>query len=601
MLTEFDMAEEIRVAIEGGGYADAKRQITRRLLESLLYEQIVRPTQTVEAGGALVFSLPAVDAQGGPVTYTCRGHRRDGFARLRLEPATLRRHAAGEPSDSFSLTTFLLEIRPEQPFAPARLAQFVGEIEQTLLKDAQARAFLASAPPLRDATYDVIESGLSDGHPYHPSYKSRVGFDLAANQRFGPEFGPRVRPYWVALHRARARLEAARGLNPYTFLARDAGDDTMRAWQAALAARSLDLDRYVFLPVHPWQWQQVILPYFAEEIRDHEVVPLGVAPHEYRPQQSIRTLANASRLTAATLKHSLSIVNTSTSRILAPHTVCNAPIVSDWLHTIVAADPALHTRWRPVLLREVLGVAHDHAAPELLFERSYGALSCIWRESIHVYLEPHEGALPWSALTHLDRDGHPLVAPWVEHAGPLAWLQQLVEISVPPLLHLLVAHGVGLEAHAQNMILLHRQGWPTRVGLKDFHDGVRFAPAYLAAPPPPLQPTPARHVRVNRNSFLVAEHPEQVRHFLLDALLFINFSEIALFWAEYFAISESEVWSVVRCVVASYRDEFVSQRERLDRFAVTASVIAVEKLTNRRLYDESDVQVHTVPNPLAAC
>jgi hypothetical protein len=144
MSTEFDTAEEIRAAIEGVPYADAKRQVTRRLLESLLYEKIVHPAQTTEAEGVLLFSLPAADARGEPVMYTCRGHRRDGFARLRLEPTTLRRHVAGEPSDSFSLTTFLLEIRPERPFAPARLAQFIGE--RTL------RRGLSSPPPRPCAT-----------------------------------------------------------------------------------------------------------------------------------------------------------------------------------------------------------------------------------------------------------------------------------------------------------------------------------------------------------------------------------------------------------------------------------------------------------------
>lgn len=44
------------------------------------------------------------------------------------------------------------------------------------------------------------------------------------------------------------------------------------------------------------------------------------------------------------------------------------------------------------------------------------------------------------------------------------------------------AEGIATESHGQNIILVHKQGWPTRVLLKDFHDGVRYSPAHLAHP-----------------------------------------------------------------------------------------------------------------------
>src|SRR5690606_14123813 len=120
---------------------------------------------------------------------------------------------------------------------------------------------------------------------------------------------------------------------------------------------------------------------------DGHLIPLGTAEDSYRPQQSIRTLANITAPEKAYLKLSLSIVNTSTSRILAPHTVENAPRITDWLQGIARDDRFLREEVRPVLLGEVLGAAYDRPSFDLGHpSATYGILSCIWRESIHPFL-----------------------------------------------------------------------------------------------------------------------------------------------------------------------------------------------------------------------
>ena len=39
-----------------------------------------------------------------------------------------------------------------------------------------------------------------DGHPYHPCYKSRVGFSLQDNVRYGVEFAQPIALVWLAVH-----------------------------------------------------------------------------------------------------------------------------------------------------------------------------------------------------------------------------------------------------------------------------------------------------------------------------------------------------------------------------------------------------------------
>jgi 2-[(L-alanin-3-ylcarbamoyl)methyl]-3-(2-aminoethylcarbamoyl)-2-hydroxypropanoate synthase len=574
----------------------ARRRVLRQLFESLIFEKIVPHDELGDVAG-VHFKVHGLDEQGRAVAYTGVGRRRHTFDRVRLGAAPLRREVAGEAEEAQSIAQFLIETRGAHQAASDRLIQMIHELEQTQLKDAQS---LALGHPLvaPEASYEDLESGIGNGHPYHPGYKSRVGFDWVDNLSYGPEFAPSVQPVWVAAEGKSTPRAVIKGLDAEGFLRREVGDAIWKTWATRLADAGADTDTHVIFPVHPWQWQTQALSLLGEDIHTGRLIQLGATPSVYRPQQSIRTLANHSEPRKASLKHSLSILNTSTSRILAPHTVLNAPLISEWLSGLLRRDPFLNDSVRPILLREVMGVAYDPPQLDLVQARTYGAFSCIWRESVHEYLDPGERVAPWAALTALDAAGRPFIEPWLR-PSPRAWLDRLLEVAVVPVVHFLVAHGVGLESHAQNMLLVHRDGLPTRVVLKDFHDGIRFSPGHVAEPGriPGLHPTPARHVRVNRNSYLTVEDPREVRDFVFDAFFFINLGELAMFLADHAGLPEEDFWEQVEKVLSSYVARLPSLRARCELYDIKPGNIEVEKLTNRRLFPETDVQTHSVRCP----
>jgi len=259
------------------------------------------------------------------------------------------------------------------------------------------------------------------------------------------------------------------------------------------------------------------------------------------------------------------------------------------LQGIAARDPYLGRELRPVLLGERLGIAHS---PEL---------AAIWRESLHSYLAAGEEAAPFTALTHTDATGEPFIAPWVKEQGVEPWARRVLAVAVPPVLHFLVAHGIALEAHAQNLMLIHAGGRPRRLGLRDFHDGIRFSTAGLADPArrPALRPTPPEHRRVNRNSYPEAEHDDEVRDFVHDCLFFVNLAELAMFLDDRFDLAEERFWALARRVVEDHRRRFPELAERAERFDVLAPEVSVEQLTTRRLLPDDEVRLHRVRNPLA--
>jgi siderophore synthetase component len=354
-------------------------------------------------------------------------------------------------------------------------------------------------------------------------------------------------------------------------------------------ARPETPDGRVVLPVHPWQWRRHASTTWAPLVAGGAIVPLGAGDDEYRAQQSIRSLANVSDPARPTLKLALSIVTTSTARTLAPHAVANAPLISGWLQRIAARDPQLADELRPVLLGERLGVAHS---PEL---------AAIWRDSLHPYLAAGEQAAPFTALTHVDATGEAFVGPWVKDQGVEPWTRRLLEVTIPPVLHFLVAHGIALEAHAQNLILIHESGRPRRLALRDFSDGIRFSVGGLADPAgrPPLRPTPPEHFRVNRNSYVEAGSDDDGRDFMHDCLFFVNLAELAMFLEDRFDLAEERFWALARRVIETHRRRFPELAERAARFDVLAPEVSVEQLTTRRLLPDTEVRLHRVRNPLA--
>jgi len=574
-----------------------RRRVLRQLLEALLYEGALG-VRTSDAGDSIV---DGVDERGEPVRYVFTARRRHGFDRIAVGPDPVRRLSGAEDREAGSVTRLLGEVRDALQADPEHLARFAHELEETLVKDALAQHVRRQrADVLAGADYDALEGTIMDGHRYHPTYKSRLGFDLADNLAFGPEFAEPVRPLWLAARRSITEVTLSSTVSEARFVRGQLDDSTLTRFEARIRAWGEDPALFTLVPVHPWQWREKVASAFAAQLAHRDLLVLGEDPHVFTAQQSIRTLACTGAPQRPYLKLTLSIVNTSTSRVLAPHTVRNAPLVSDWLARVAGADPFLRDELRTVLLAEVMGSAVNPApAADLARADGYGTLACIWRESLHPRLDPGEQAVPFNGLTACECDGTPLIDGWVRALGLAPWLARVADVSAIPLLHLLCRHGIALEAHAQNVVLLHRAGLPTRVALKDFHDGVRFCRAQLAEPElcPDLTAPPAHHL--NRNSFLETDDLSLVADFLLDAFFFVNLGELAIFLADAYDLDEHDFWAIVDERIAIYQRRFPELADRFALFDVRKPAIAVEKLATRRLLPDTELRLHAVPNPLA--
>ncbi|MDP3844666.1 MAG: IucA/IucC family protein [Oxalobacteraceae bacterium] len=576
--------------IDSPAYRQASRRVLRQLLEALLFEDALA---NCEWQGEIL-TLSGRSADNAPVSYECQARHTFSFGRVRITTPLLRK-ANGATEDAADPALFLAEIAPWLAADETRLSQFAAELLATQIKDAQTLHARADQV-LRGADYDTVEARLTDGHPYHPSYKSRLGFTLDHNRAYAPEMALAVAPLLLAVRRDRSRWTLSATINQDHGARALLCDADWQRFRDVLNRRGLCPDDYLPLPVHPWQWEQVILPGLHPALARGELLSIGPLTERYLPQQSIRTLGNLDDRRGLSLKLAMNLVNTSTSRVLAPHTVQNAAVISDWLLALVERSEWPAPMARPVLLREVAGVSFTALAPA---HGQYGALACIWRESVHQHLQQGEAAVPMTALLHVDADGRPFVDQWVKRYGPEPWLKRLIERAWLPVLHLLWEHGTALESHAQNMILLHEDGLPARVALKDFHDGVRFSKDLLSGPAPALTAPPPEHRCVNPNSFLETDDADELRDFTFDALFFVSLAELAWLFQRFYRMEEKRFWQITSAVLCAHQERHPEQAARFALFDCFTDKVAIELLASRRFQQEIRLRTRLAPNPLA--
>jgi len=581
-------------------YVEVRRRVFRQLVESILFEEIL-PYEEWQQGELLYFRLTGYDGNKRPVTYECRGKRRFTFGRISIEADSLVRMDQEGHKEADSIVQFIYEVLSPQGISPLKLQFFIQEIEYTLLNDTVAQEKKRrDQRKLLDQSYDDLEGDLMDAHPYHPSYKSRIGFTLQDHYQYGPEFKKEIRPIWLAVHQKYTKSSVREGQSYLSLIKSELGLSQFDRFQQVLHKEGCLAEDYLFIPVHPWQWLNQIIPHSIQEISEKTIVFLGESEDVYQAQQSIRTLANRSNPSKAYLKTSLHIMNTSTKRYLKPYSVISAPYVSSWLAQIVEEDSFLKEEVNVIILQEFAGATYEPPEREQGYSPMYGAIGCIWRESIQTYLKEEEQAVPFNALYSREIDGRPFIDEWIKQIGLHSWLKRLIQKCIIPIVHLAVKHGIALESHAQNMILVHQDGIPQRVALKDFHEGVEYTKDFLLEPErvPKWSDIHPTYQSEGLNQFFEMDSIDLIREMTIDALFFINVGELAILLADEYDFDEIAFWSFMRECIDEYLQAFPELKERFEALQLYKPICRLEQLTKRRLDNDHELLVHDAPNPL---
>ncbi|GEB56096.1 IucA/IucC family protein [Streptomyces gardneri] len=572
-------------------------RVSARLLAKALaefaYEEIVEPV-AADDGDPGRHALTLDD--GTTLTFLAR---RGAYGSWRVDADSIS-HEGRPMTDPLD---FLVRARGLLRLDGATLGHLIRELSATLAADARLDRTAFTADRLADLSYAELE-GHQTGHPWLVLNKGRIGFSATDAARWAPEARRATRLPWIAVSNRIAAYRGVAGLEtPDRLYIRELDPEVHAAFRAELAARGHEPDGYLLLPVHPWQWDEVLLPLYAPAVAAGTVVPLSADGDVRLPQQSVRTFLNTSRPDRHTVKLPLSVLNTLVWRGLPTERTVAAPAVTAWVHGLRDGDAFLRDECGVILLGEVASVTVEHPLYDRLPEVPYQykeLLGAIWREPLH--LPPGERARTLASLLHTDPNGRAFVAELVERSGlaPAVWLQHLFGALLPPLLHFLYRYGTVFSPHGENAIVVcDGEDVPVRLAIKDFVDDVN-----ISAQPLPEHDTMPDDVR----SVLLTEEPGFLTQFIHSGLFVGVFRYLAPLCEEQLDVPETEFWSLVRAEILRHQARFPELKERFELFDLLTPRIERLCLNRNRLHldgyrdrpERPHAAVHgTVPNPLA--
>ncbi|MFC3882125.1 IucA/IucC family protein [Bacillus songklensis] len=561
-------------ALTDKAWKEADQQLLAKMIQEFMYEEIIMPKLLSETEGIRLYEW--TDKKG---TVYCFQAKPRLFDSVYVLPESVQIIRDGTNDIPLSLA-LLLGIQEEGTMTSSTAGHLVKEYLHTLVADTHLKAKTTTSDELIELDYAELEGEMT-GHPWITYNKGRIGFGYDDYIQYAPEQKKKVQLSWVAIHKNIGTFHSVEGLAYERVIEQELDGKTRQRFVKKLEDRGVQVKDYYFMPIHAWQWDNVVVSMFAAEIANNELIPLGEGEDEYLPQQSIRTFVNMTNKDKYHVKLPMSILNTLVYRGLPGERTVIAPEVTKFMKNILENDSFLKEECRLGLLGEVATMNVDHR----IFAKLQGApyqylemLGVVWRESVYKELRDGEHAITLAALLHVDHEGTPFVSKLIEKSGLTVeqWVKELAKAVLPPLLHYLYQYGTVFSPHGQNTVLVLKGYTPARIIMKDFVDDVNISDQSL----PELEILSPKLKEVLRS-----EPPEGLTQFIFTGLFICHFRYVSNILQENEQFSEHRFWRIVREEILSYQERFPQLQERFELFDLLRPTFTKLALNRNRMFD----------------
>ena len=567
----------------------AGQRLIEMAIAEFLYEEIIQVTHLKDNRYQLT-----LDDQ----TYTFKAQNYL-LGHWQIEEGSVRELSVAEDLPAWNLHTFIRAFSNQTEVKPFTKAYLIKEMNNTWLAEAHLfdESRLSSEAALTASHHEI--EGMLRGHPWLIMSKGRMGFGYDDYLSAAPELSPTVKVLWLAVHRDLAEFRSTKEWQAGRLYQHELSAEELANFEQKLHERGCSCRDYFLIPVHAWQWHQWLVPTYANEIVDQRIIELGVGQDDYVPMQSIRTLCNISQPERHYVKLPVSIFNTAVYRGLPSKRNLAAPAVTAWLKQIQSQDPDLKQSGVAFLGEVATLTIHQPCFDQIegvpyQFKELFG---CLWRESVDPLIGTGEQALSQAALLHRDINGQSILAVLIQASGlsPLQWLKRFAEVSVTPLLICLYKYGLAFSPHGENTMLIHANGVPQKMVLKDFIDDVNLVDEDF----PELASLPIE-------GQILLRHPaHELSHFIFTGLFMVHYRYICnVFLQDYPEHSEVEFWQTISLVIDTFHQAHPELAERIEKFAMFRAEFEKICLNRVRLFttsynDEAERPVPVFLDPIA--
>ena len=181
---------------------------------------------------------------------------------------------------------------------------------------------------------NFLEQWGCAGHPCHPNFRAKMGFNRKEIIQYSPEFNSEVALCWAALHESLAWVSISK--ISYHCLFNNHFPKEYGLWCKALQLKHLNPDDYYPLPVHPWQWSNKLEKLVKRLLHNNQFVISSVY-QQTKPSMSFRTMMPLTTHSPH-LKLAVGVHTTSSLRTVYPASVDNSSRLSQWMTNLLAQN-----------------------------------------------------------------------------------------------------------------------------------------------------------------------------------------------------------------------------------------------------------------------
>ncbi|WP_378186510.1 IucA/IucC family protein [Aquimarina sp. W85] len=453
-------------------WQQANRLLIKKALSEFAHELVLLPKLTEKLDTS--YDIYEVIADNSTYQYRFEA-KKMSLDHWEIKPNSIHKYQQGvaKPLDAL---LFITEFRKTLGIPEHLLATYMQEIISTLYSAAfKIKNENRTAKELVFSSFQTVEHAMFEGHPCFVANNGRIGFASSDFGDYAPEANKNFNIVWLAGHKDRATYTAVKGYEYNTLMRKELGVTQIARFNKKLEAMGLIMESYVFIPVHPWQWDHKITSLFAPEIANQNLVYLGRSEDEYSAQQSIRTLYNQSNPHKLYTKTALSILNMGFMRGLSPYYMQSTPPITTWISKLLEQDTFL-TKKGFTMLEEVATVGYTNTYFEVLgkTDAHNKMLSALWRETPNSKIKEGQKTLTMAAFLHVDSTNNSFLKECIQASSlPIeTWVRQYLDVYFSPILHCFYAYELVFMPHGENLIMVMENHVPVKSLMKDITEEV---------------------------------------------------------------------------------------------------------------------------------
>ncbi|RAP36598.1 hypothetical protein B1207_07270 [Legionella quinlivanii] len=251
--------------------------------------------------------------------------------------------------------------------------------------------------------------------------------------QYAPQFNSRISLHWCALHRSQTITMEKEASLTYQREIQTCFPDEYKRWQDKLFVMQRNASDYLPVPVHPWQWRNLIQSRFSHLIDQNDLL---LIPHhqQVKPLMSLSCMAPVKR---------------DTAELQLP--------LSDHPASSYSNDRALQAVLAQVNQFEEGVFVTDCMSEEELFRKELHLLKPMLFQSPLDFLKTHQMAVPFYALLNrCPGSGSKLISEIVAGSSlsPIAFFEQYSEKFLTTFIRLLVEQGTILLFASADLLLI---------------------------------------------------------------------------------------------------------------------------------------------------